>query len=303
MCSSSYRLVHLTFCQIWFFICSFFEGAIMISFYLLSIFLSSYLVFLQCFCSIYVSFQYIDMLVFWLFCLCLPKLLLLCFFCLSVLPFFSSICLCNYLFSLLLIYWYIYVSSHLPIIPIYMSMCLSSPPSSNLSSIILSTCRCVSCWCSFYRSIYLWFSFCVLSFHDSCLSNIDCFWWQTCCYISWNESAMNLFSLSKMSFHDMCVYVGLACLVFIHMWLLNVVITIESWLLFKEKTYMYTFKIISIFHLTKFLKISKFDLSLKAIFEGSLEAKLPTIWTVEKQRWEESEEKRSEERRCRCAKR
>ena len=39
------------------------------------------------------------------------------------------------------------------------------------------------------------------------------------------------------------------------------------------------------------------------IFEGSLEVKLPTIWTVEKQRWEESEEKRSEERRCRCAKR
>ena len=38
------------------------------------------------------------------------------------------------------------------------------------------------------------------------------------------------------------------------------------------------------------------------IFEGSLEAKLPTIWTVEKQRWEESEEKRSEER-GRCAKR
>ena len=40
-----------------------------------------------------------------------------------------------------------------------------------------------------------------------------------------------------------------------------------------------------------------------AMFEGSLEVKLPTIWTVEKQRWEESEEKRSEERRCRCAKR
>ena len=39
------------------------------------------------------------------------------------------------------------------------------------------------------------------------------------------------------------------------------------------------------------------------IIEGSLEVKLPTIWTVEKQRWEESEEKRSEERRCRCAKR
>ena len=46
------------------------------------------------------------------------------------------------------------------------------------------------------------------------------------------------------------------------------------------------------------------------IVEGSLEVKLPTIWTVE---WEESEEKRSEERRseekeseerrCRCAKR
>ena len=38
------------------------------------------------------------------------------------------------------------------------------------------------------------------------------------------------------------------------------------------------------------------------LIEGSLEVKLPTIWTVEKQRWEESEEKRSEERRCRCAK-
>ena len=49
------------------------------------------------------------------------------------------------------------------------------------------------------------------------------------------------------------------------------------------------------------------------IFEGSLEVKLPTIWTDEKQsraeaerreRLEErrSEEKESEERRCRCAK-
>ena len=49
--------------------------------------------------------------------------------------------------------------------------------------------------------------------------------------------------------------------------------------------------------------------------EGSLEVKLPTIWTHEKQRWEQSEkrreeerekireEKEREERRCRCAKR
>ena len=48
--------------------------------------------------------------------------------------------------------------------------------------------------------------------------------------------------------------------------------------------------------------------------EGSLEVKLPTIWTDEKQSREEaerrerleerrSEEKESEERRCRCAKR
>ena len=41
----------------------------------------------------------------------------------------------------------------------------------------------------------------------------------------------------------------------------------------------------------------------KIIIEGSLEVKLPTIWTVEKQRWDESEETRSEERSCRCAKR
>ena len=32
------------------------------------------------------------------------------------------------------------------------------------------------------------------------------------------------------------------------------------------------------------------------IFEGSLEVKLPTIWTDEKQRWEESEKRREEER-------
>ena len=34
-----------------------------------------------------------------------------------------------------------------------------------------------------------------------------------------------------------------------------------------------------------------------------LEVKLPTIWTNEKQRWEESEKRRQEERRSRCAKR
>jgi len=50
------------------------------------------------------------------------------------------------------------------------------------------------------------------------------------------------------------------------------------------------------------------------LFEGSLEVKLPTIWTDEKQSREEaekrerleerrSEEKESEDRRCRCAKR
>jgi len=33
------------------------------------------------------------------------------------------------------------------------------------------------------------------------------------------------------------------------------------------------------------------------LIEGSLEVKLPTIWTDEKQRWEESEKRREEERR------
>ena len=50
----------------------------------------------------------------------------------------------------------------------------------------------------------------------------------------------------------------------------------------------------------KIQRMANYPISL---IEGSLEVKLPTIWTVEKQRWEESEEKRSEERRCRCAKR
>ena len=49
------------------------------------------------------------------------------------------------------------------------------------------------------------------------------------------------------------------------------------------------------------------------IIEGKLEVKFPTTWTYEKQRWEESEkrkeenkireEKESEERRCKRAKR
>jgi len=45
------------------------------------------------------------------------------------------------------------------------------------------------------------------------------------------------------------------------------------------------------------------------IIEGSLEVKLPTIWTDEKQSREEAErrerleEKEQEERRCRCVKR
>ena len=54
--------------------------------------------------------------------------------------------------------------------------------------------------------------------------------------------------------------------------------------------------------------------SIGNMVEGSLEVKLPTIWTDEKQSREEaerrerleerrSEEKESEERRCRCAKR
>jgi len=33
------------------------------------------------------------------------------------------------------------------------------------------------------------------------------------------------------------------------------------------------------------------------LIEGSLEVKLPTIWTDEKQRWEESEKRREEKRR------
>jgi len=33
------------------------------------------------------------------------------------------------------------------------------------------------------------------------------------------------------------------------------------------------------------------------VAEGSLEVKLPTLWTDEKQRWEESEKRRAEERR------
>jgi hypothetical protein len=33
------------------------------------------------------------------------------------------------------------------------------------------------------------------------------------------------------------------------------------------------------------------------VFEGSLEIKLPTIWTEEKQRWEDSEKRREEKKK------
>ena len=57
-----------------------------------------------------------------------------------------------------------------------------------------------------------------------------------------------------------------------------------------------------------------FFIYMYIFIEGSLEVKLPTIWTDEKQRREEAErrerleegrveEKESEESRCRCAKR
>jgi len=38
-------------------------------------------------------------------------------------------------------------------------------------------------------------------------------------------------------------------------------------------------------------------ITVEIIIEGSLEVKLPTIWTDEKQRWEESEKRREEKRR------
>lgn len=69
----------------------------------------------------------IDIFVCSLFCLCLPKLFFFYHVSLSLLvslPFYHLPAVCNYLVSLLLIYWYICVSSHLPIILFY-SICFS----------------------------------------------------------------------------------------------------------------------------------------------------------------------------------
>ena len=38
-------------------------------------------------------------------------------------------------------------------------------------------------------------------------------------------------------------------------------------------------------------------ITVEIIIEGSLEVKLPTIWTDEKQRWEESEKRREEKKK------
>ena len=43
-------------------------------------------------------------------------------------------------------------------------------------------------------------------------------------------------------------------------------------------------------------QIAALSMKLCRMVEGSLEVKLPTIWTDEKQRWEESEKRREEER-------
>jgi len=39
------------------------------------------------------------------------------------------------------------------------------------------------------------------------------------------------------------------------------------------------------------------DIAITQMIEGGLEVKLPTIWTDEKQRWEESEKRREEKRK------
>ena len=63
-----------------------------------------------------------------------------------------------------------------------------------------------------------------------------------------------------------------------------------------------------------YIIICTYNIYVYIIIEGSLEVKLPTIWTDEKQSGAEAErrerleerrveEKESEERRCRCAKR
>ena len=49
--------------------------------------------------------------------------------------------------------------------------------------------------------------------------------------------------------------------------------------------------------LKKIMGIFLLNQSIGNMVEGSLEVKLPTIWTDEKQRWEESEKRREEEER------
>ena len=73
---------------------------------------------------------------------------------------------------------------------------------------------------------------------------------------------------------------------------------------------IYNFFIIYIYNNNLYI----YNIYVYIIIEGSLEVKLPTIWTDEKQSRAEAErrerleerrveEKESEERRCRCAKR
>ena len=78
----------------------------------------------------------------------------------------------------------------------------------------------------------------------------------------------------------------------------------------RKKKYIYIYYIIYI----NDKDATYYHIDQEKIIEGSLEVKLPTIWTDEKQSRAEAErrerleerrveEKESEERRCRCAKR
>ena len=81
----------------------------------------------------------------------------------------------------------------------------------------------------------------------------------------------------------------------------------------KKKIYIYIYILYYIIYIND-KDTTYYHIDQEKIIEGSLEVKLPTIWTDEKQSRAEAErrerleerrveEKESEERRCRCAKR
>ena len=84
------------------------------------------------------------------------------------------------------------------------------------------------------------------------------------------------------------------CVMYVYIY---IYVCIHLYILYVYLCDMYGYKYIYIYRRYRYTHYVYMIFAQLSIIERSLEVKLPTIWTDEKQRWEESEKRREEERR------